>query len=387
MKISLRVRLWASIVGVAIFLLIGIGGISILNTQFGPQFSSDKRTIVMKGDERLIYFENHESSPQVPSALMKANGEIIKSDALMDNRTIRLYRTRIGLFLAEYDEQNETTSALYSLDNDLLVPMKMPSSSMQFIDHISPSPDDQYLLFSTVQGNGWYLLNRKTAEWSTDISALLPKELQAERTNEIGEQQASHYEYTVEWEAESEHRLFVRIVEMSDTLEQDIARFQYFPEEKQIKAFDLNADYGPLQSNPPQFDELLEFNPQGERVTPLEEKYACFAEGRDDSTFFTVFRDTVDCQNTTTVTVTNPLIGKQRVIVERNGQTQEVASWFSTWNHNRVRAQFLSDTKLLVTINDRIGVLDTETGELVHLLDAPRPMRDMSVYNVYTIQY
>lgn len=346
-------RLWLSIAGVFAFFILFFTCLQLFYRLNPVEFTAELSEMHFTGAERLILFEDHTGNNPY-ARLLRADGATVYEG---DVASILLPAPQRAFVKTTFGRKDPVIEEIVG---GQLTPFELPHLT-EDAWHMSFSPDEEYVVLQGGLISEWYILNQSTGEWSNEWVNHIPEAVRAQYEDGMTE---------LEWEQDAQHRLFIIFYTNNvENIKTTLARYQYNPETDTFTEYPLDEGYGPLKITTRLEEIDVQCDPLRDNVDPtISFRFIC-----NPSVPANMF-----------IRVTDPIIGKQRIILTENGVNEDVLSWFSTSRHYKVSAWVLSNEKLLIRINQQLGVFDRTTKQFARLQEIP-PEPTIPTYSVYVV--
>lgn len=376
---AIRKRLWISIGAVTAFLFALIIGIQLFSRAFPPTFTNALKDLSFTGKEPFLFsaFHTYRNPDNRGYELRDIDGKTYGS-----GKTVSIISSGDALFmLSAKDDVEGNPVEIFEWNGDAFEKLNIPEENLFLNVYVSVSPDERYLLIQGRNPEVWYVQDRATKIFSENLVDRIPEEMK--RTDRDGNWT---FLPQLEWKNGEDHTLLIVLQEMNFEVgeTEQKGRFVYDPKTDSVEPYTK-----PLRN----------------AIDPLEDFY--IAKGMDSVSLVPIdelcgYMEPVSiltgilprehhCNTLAvkgyTITVTQPLIGMQKLLVKKgtDGKEQEISSWFSVWGRGFINVQPLGDSgKVIVVINEYVGVLDPETGQFAHVFTMPiRPTMKVTAEGFY----
>lgn len=352
-----RTRLWLTIL---IIMAVVSGAIIALHVGYRtwpPQFNAELQDLDLTGQEGMFdshYYTYHSNAEQ--SQLLRSDGTIVKQ-----GKYYEILAVEDLLFITSHpaDDFYQPIQLEQFIDG-ALVPFTLPTDFTSLNIDIQPSPDQQYWLIHGFLPESWYLYEPAKQTLSPNLTKLLPPEY---FNPQALAEQADQIE--IQWLDGEHHELYINIYKVSVNFNL-VKRYSYNASTQQLVELDV-------ETSP---NRMPYFNPANNLPLDLIPLYVPCNVGLRKSVIAELWSQDYRCHTvqitpSLSVTVTHPLVGKQKLLVvdHATGKSTTVSSWFAVRGLNEVNLQPLGDSnKVVVVANDRVGILDPQTKQFAEIL-------------------
>ena len=396
-----RIRLWTTVVGVFVLLLLFSVILQWVNQQSKPQFNSKLSDITWRDQKPpLLLFEDFDTAMSI---LLRANGAIVKQGNFTTNTGMK---DQENLFVA--NKVNEYTASLEAVVSDKLVNIPLPKEAV-LVNFMEVSPDDKYLFVALEQvpskkeiqntSVSWFVYSLQDEKWSPDIVPKLPN-----KCLETTAEGIPILSKAAGWNLEDEKSsLSIICFENRDTqFSGNYPLYDIPPELITNSKKSLSLDFDPLSQRitiapeeqgqdeqvPPEFlssqddetipTEIQKLDAVDDFLMSLYSIPYSFLFGVMDvttrSSGFAGMATTLESEESqTSVSFETSAFGQQLVSLHdgKTNQDKVLLQWFGRGPLNFMVVPLGTTGKILITIDSEIGVFDTETKQFAKLLDIP----------------
>lgn len=363
-----RTRLWLTILGgmvvICSFLLVTQQCYRRWSPQFNAQLSDLKFNEPVIFDSHYNLYKNNE----LQSKLFTSAGEIIKT-----GKDYEVLSVDDLVFVTSHPNHDlNQPIQVEQLRAGQLEPFSLPADFTPLYMDIQPSPDQRYWLVHGFLPEQWYLYNPATQVFSENLITLLSKTL-----TQSGGLKNDLTSSEITWLDLEDHTLYINVYE------QETSYNLAFIKQYQFDAADQQFQEIPLEIAG---HDMLYRNMRSNLLVDLIPLTMACDSGRRGTIFSNLKGEDYPCHQAQTasgytVSITNPLIGKQKLIVtDPDGESHVIADWFSMRTRNSAMLQLLpEEDKVVVVANQSVGILDPATLQFAQLLELP--FRASAAYN------
>lgn len=338
---AIKKRIW-----ITLFSIIVLGSIALFGTQkllfhYRSRFNAPIQEVSQGLEQRYLVYTDHSGTNNTSSRIMTMDGSIIKT------------AQSIQTFIPSDQEiffqiwRDENTFELEKLVDGNLVAFPLPGSQHDkniypsSIVHMSYSPDSRFLLFQGIER--WDLYDEQSRKWIEHVETTVATDpLVKDQPNA---QVLSDSE--VEWQQNKPHELFMATKKYAQPSGSPyhILRYTFNPESFEYNEYPIDASYGPLKVN----------NYLGNSWLEKNSWHWCsynYANCHEDDNLGPDIKVKMS-------------FAKKAII--RKSDKKSILKW-SSYDFVKVMP-IPGSQKVLVQMNNELGLLDTETEKFAKLFD------------------
>jgi hypothetical protein len=271
-------------------------------------------------------------------------------------------------------------------NNNQLEDFSLPAGFVSTVLEASLSKDQRYVLIHGQTPEQWYVFDTEQQQWSSEITQNLPPEL-----NQYDKDGNRYYQPEVYWAKNADHTLAITLRHFipEPPHNEETKRYTYDAAMDQVAEYTLKKALPHLRVDQNRTSTIVPFGEcsiavLGTGMAPLplfNQRWRC-----PDA-----FQ--VQVSPTLRVYLDDPVFGRQHLMIEdqTTGVTTTLASWFAIRYQTYSTIMPFGDSgKVLVVVNNRIGLLDPATKQFAELLELPfygnsRLIQEDGVYTVSMI--